>query len=86
MPIVVRTAKFIWRLMGRAIPEPLQRGRERWRWLAEADADTRAANPRHYWFHSDEREPRFFWHEIEVSAHEFRAFAPQDYVEILDAK
>jgi hypothetical protein len=46
---------------------------QRWRWFAEADAETRAANPGYYWFHCYDGAPRFFWDEIEVPEQEFRA-------------
>ena len=64
-------------------PEPLEDGPERWRWFAEAAAETRAANPRHYWAHSRDDRPRFFWDEIEISEKEFRANADREALEIM---
>ncbi len=56
-----------------AVPEPLEDGPERWRWLAEADRETREANPKHYWFHAFDEAPKFYWDEFAVSEEEFRA-------------
>ena len=65
-------------------PEPLEDGPERLRWFAEADTETRAANPGWYWFHNYDGRPRLFWDEIEVSEAEFRASSDKEAVEILD--
>jgi hypothetical protein len=66
--------------------EPLEDGPERWRWFKEANAETRAACPRYYWFHAYAGTPRFFWNEIQVSEKEFRAHAPQSLIERLDKR
>ena len=65
-------------------PEPLVDGPERWRWFAEADLATRAANPACYWLHSYDRPAKFFWDLIEVSEQEYRASAPKDHIDYLD--
>jgi hypothetical protein len=64
-------------------PEP-PKGPDRWRWLAEANMETRAAHPRYYWFHAVAGVPRFFWNTIQVSEKEFRAHAPRDQIDALD--
>ncbi len=56
-----------------AVREPLEDGLERWRWLAEADRETREANPEYYWFHAFDGPPKFYWDELEVTEEEFRA-------------
>jgi hypothetical protein len=65
------------------IREPLENGPERWRWLEEADRETREANPKYYWFHSFDGPPKFFWDELEVSEEEFRANVEQWQLERL---
>ena len=54
--------------------------------LSEANAETRAANPRYYWFHAYAGTPRFFWDEIQVPEREFRAYAPRSQIDKLDKR
>src|SRR5262245_37149476 len=61
-------------------PKPLEDVKGGWRWFANANAVTRAANPRYYWFRRYHRAPRFFWDEIEVTEEEFRTHAPKEHI------
>ena len=66
-----------------AVSEPREDGPERWRWLAEADRETREANPGYYWFHAFDGPAKFYWDEREVSQQEFRANGKQWQLERL---
>jgi hypothetical protein len=57
------------------IPEPQENDPERWRWLQEADRETREANPKYYWFHAFDGPPKYHWDELTVSEDEYRANA-----------
>lgn len=67
-------------------PEPLEDGFGRWRWFWEADADTRAAHPRYYWFHTYSCRPCYFWDQIQVTEKEFRSHAPKSQIDALDSR